>query len=70
MKESLYVLFRYGPLGVADVLYVKLHKGHKITWIRDRDKASVFKYSRAIAMQRGRRSVGGDDLVLEMVRGD
>ena len=68
--EPLYVLFRYGPLGVADVLYVKIYKDHRTTWVRDKDKASVFKYSRALALQRGRRSIGGDDLVLEMVRGD
>jgi hypothetical protein len=67
MREPLYALFRYGPLGVADVLYVKIHKEHKTTWVRDRNKASVFKYSRAIAYQRGRRNAGGDDLVLEMV---
>jgi hypothetical protein len=70
MPEALYVLFRYGPLGVADVLYVKIHKNHRTTWVRDRDRASVFRYSRAIALQRGRHSAGGDDLVLELVRGD
>ena len=68
--EPLYVLFRYGPLGVADVLYVKIHKNRKTTWVRDRDRASVFKYSRATAYAKGYNRIGGDDLVLEMVRGD
>ena len=65
MREPLYVMYRYGPLGVADVLYVKIHKGRKTTWIRDRDKASLFKHERAKAYARGYRGVGGDDLVIE-----
>jgi len=63
--ETLYRLFRYGPLGVADVLYVKIHKGRKTTWTRDKDKASLFKLTRAQAYSRGYRGSGGDDLVME-----
>ena len=66
---QLYVLFRYGALGVADVQYVKIRKsadGAKITWTPDKSKASGFKKTRAEAMQRGARGVGSQhDLVME-----
>lgn len=57
MKEPLYHIFKYGPLGVVDVRYVKLRKGQRIEWTTDRSKASVFKHSRAKALVSGYHSV-------------
>lgn len=64
--EPLHVVYRYGPLGVVDVQYLKLGKGHTWHWISDRAKASVFKKARAEAFARGYRATGRtDDLVIE-----
>ena len=65
MTPFFFVVYRYGPLGVADVLYAKVRKGHRTEWIRDRGKASIFKKDKAQAFAKGFRAVRGEDLVIE-----
>lgn len=62
--QTLYVVYRYGKLGVVDVEYVKYRKSG-VDWVKDRDKASGFKLARANAFAKGYRAVKGEDLVIE-----
>lgn len=63
----MFVVYRYGKYGVADIQYVRLRKHGRLEWTRFKHSASKFRdRARAEAFARGYHSVRNDeDLVVE-----